>query len=434
MSDDILSGGAIDPSTDGPVPSNTDDRLRNVLEEQRIQQEQEAIGGSQFPIRSEPLPPIDAPIQVSPPPLPEFNFPSFEADISAAFDGTREIARQAAVDVLKRVTIDGQSPVIEGSSISFNTSQRSIASEDFGTGGNSNFLKPAYSTGRLDSPDFGSAKGFSDNSSSEAYARAEARRDAERMAAPDFDIMSSERQRGESRKDFKERQEKIEEIRKEKEEREKIIEKVREGDMSEVPSGYLPVSFSRADKKKKVLAFIATEFVGVVDQASGGERETELPSKSSYYEAGGEGGSCFGLGLYVKTPDSEDAPQEVWVGAGMIANQIPSGFSETDGKNISNGGSGYVWGEVNIDQETGEIVSVAVDGGGETPEDSDTAFYYTLGYYEYNEDSPTVTNYGCGSLDVVICRNWYAAEAPFYGVTINRCGCGGGGGGDSNNS
>lgn len=430
MSDDILSGGAIDQSTDGPIPSNTDDRSRDVIEEQRIQQEQEAIGGSTFPVRSEPLPPIDAPIQVAPPPLPELSFSSLGADLSAAFEDTREIARQAAVDVLKKVTIDGQSPVIEGSSISFNTSRRSIASEDFGTGGNSNFLQPAYSTGRLDSEDFGSTKGFSDSSSAGAYARAEARRDAERMAAPDFDVLSPERQRGESRKDFEERLEKTKEIREEKEKQEKILQRAREGDTTETPSGYIPVSLSRADKKKKVLAFIATEFVGVVKGGSGGERETDLPSKSAYYEAGGEGG-CFGLGLYVKSPDSGNGPEEVWVGAGTIANQTPSGLSETDGKNIANGGSGYVWGEVNIDQETGEIVSVDVDGGGETPENSDTAFYYTLGYYEYDEESPTVTNYGCGSLDVVICRNWYAAEAPFYGVTITRGGNGSGGGGSN---
>lgn len=425
MNDDILSGGAIDQSTDGPIPSNIDDRSRDVLEEQRIQQEQEAIGGSTFPVRAESLPPIDAPIQVSPPPLPELNFSSFEADLGAAFEGTREIARQAAVDVLKRVTIDGQSPIIEGSSITFNTSRRSIASEDFGTGGNPNFLKPAYSTGRLDSPDFGSSKGFSDNSSAEAYARAEARRDAERMSAPDFDILSPERQRGETRKDFKERQEQIKEIREEKEKQEKVLQRAREGDTTEAPSGYIPVSLNRADKKKKVLAFVSTEFIGVVKGGGGGERETSLPDKSSYYEAGGETDNCLGLGLYVKTPESENAPEEVWISAGTIANQIPSGFTKTDGKNIANGGSGDVWGEVNINQETGEIVSVAVTGGGETPEDSDTSFYYTLGHYEYGEDSPTVTNYGCGSLDVTVCRNWFAAEAPFYGVTINRCSCGG---------
>jgi hypothetical protein len=65
-------------------------------------------------------------------------------------------------------------------------------------------------------------------------------------------------------------------------------------------------------------------------------------------------------------------------------------------------------------------VSVAVTGGGTTPNDTDTSFYYSLGYYEYVDEAPTVTNYGCGSLDVTVCRNWFASEAPFYGVTINR--------------
>jgi hypothetical protein len=424
---DILSGGAIDESTSGPTPLKVDDRQRNVLEEQRIRQEQEAVGGTQFPPKTEPLPPIAEPPQVAPPPLPDINVPSFNLEFGGAAERQREIARQATIDVLKRVTIDGQSPIVEGSSISFNTSRRSITSEDFGTGGNPNFLQSAYSSGRLDSPDFGSIEGFRDNSSAEAYAGAEARRDAERMSAPDFDIMSPERQRGETRKDFEERQKKIEEIRAEKEKQEKTIQRAREGDISEIPSGYIPVSLNRADKKKKVLALIATEFVGVVEGGDGGERETVLPAKSDYYEAGGEGGSCFGLGLYVNSSsDSEDAPQEVWIGAGTIANQLPSGFDQSEGKSLASGGSGNVWGEVNINEESGEIVSVAVSSGGETPEDTNTAFYYTLGYYEYDGDSPIITNYGCGSLDVVICRNWFAAEAPFYGVTINRCSCNGG--------
>lgn len=130
--------------------------------------------------------------------------------------------------------------------------------------------------------------------------------------------------------------------------------------------------------------------------------------------------TCIGLALYVKDGD-------VWIGAGTVAGQIPSGFDQSDGKFIANGGSGNVWAEVNIDGDTGEIVSVSVDGGGNTPQNTNTSFYYTLGYYEYNGDSPSITNYGCGGIEVRICRNWFAAEAPFYGVTLSRCGCGGGG-------
>ena len=136
--------------------------------------------------------------------------------------------------------------------------------------------------------------------------------------------------------------------------------------------------------------------------------------------ADGEG-ICVGLALYIREDNA------IWIGAGTIDGQIPSGFNQMDGKYIANGGSGNVWAEIKIKEETGEIISVAVESGSFTPENTNTLFYYRLGYYEYNAGSATVTNYGCGSLDVTICRNWFAISAPFYGVTINRCGCSGGG-------
>jgi hypothetical protein len=138
----------------------------------------------------------------------------------------------------------------------------------------------------------------------------------------------------------------------------------------------------------------------------------------------GEGGgsACIGLVLYTKTIETS---QQVWISAGTVAGELPSGFDPTDGKNIANAGSGNVWAEVNIDGQTGEIVSIDVEKGTSTPENTDTAFYYTLGYYEYDSGTPNITNYGCGGIEVRICRNWFAAESPFYGVTLTRCGCGG---------
>lgn len=136
-------------------------------------------------------------------------------------------------------------------------------------------------------------------------------------------------------------------------------------------------------------------------------------------EGGGGEAPCIGLNLYVRIVQED---QEVWVGAGTIAGQLPSDFDEALGKSIASGGSGNVWVEVNINDKTGEIDSVAVSGGGATPESTDTSFYYTLGYYEYNDGTPAVTNYGCGSLDVTICRNWFTGNPPFYGVAFSRRG------------
>lgn len=133
-------------------------------------------------------------------------------------------------------------------------------------------------------------------------------------------------------------------------------------------------------------------------------------------ESSGSAG-CVGLALYKKTIGTTI---QVWIGAGTVAGNLPSGFDPAEGKSIAIGGSGNVWAEVNVSQTTGEVLSVAVNGGGTTPNDSDTSFYYTLGNYSYTDGVPTITNYGCGSLDVTVCRNWFTSEAPFYGVTINR--------------
>jgi hypothetical protein len=102
-------------------------------------------------------------------------------------------------------------------------------------------------------------------------------------------------------------------------------------------------------------------------------------------------------------------------------------MDQVEGQNVSSGGSGDVWAEVNVDQQTGEVTSVAVNGGSDTPENTDTAYYLTLGYYEFQsgDEPPTISNYGCGSVEARICRNWYAGESPYFGVTVTRC-CAGG--------
>jgi hypothetical protein len=154
--------------------------------------------------------------------------------------------------------------------------------------------------------------------------------------------------------------------------------------------------------------------------------ELEPDPVVSIAQEGAAGATCIGLSLYTKSTGGSNSQSQVWISAGTVGGELPSDFDESDGKNIANGGSGNVWAEVNIDQEDGSIVSVAVAGGASTPNNTNTSFYYTLGFYEYDGNTPTVTNYGCGSVEVTICRNWFAAESPFYGVRLSRCGCGGG--------
>lgn len=145
-----------------------------------------------------------------------------------------------------------------------------------------------------------------------------------------------------------------------------------------------------------------------------------LYKKPEIRAEGGAGGECIGLALYTKTVGTSNATTQVWVSAGTVAGQLPSGFNAADGKSVASSGSGDVWAKVEIDQDTGEITSVSVEGNGDTPTSTTTTTYYTLGYYEYEGTAATVTNYGCGSIDVIICRNWFAISSPFYGITLTR--------------
>ena len=120
------------------------------------------------------------------------------------------------------------------------------------------------------------------------------------------------------------------------------------------------------------------------------------------------------LGLYNNN-------NNVWIKAGNVANELPAGFDSQNGVFIASNGNSYVWAKIEINDSTGEINSREISSGTTVPSNTNTSFYYTLGYYEYRVDgTPILTNYGCGSLDVTVCRNWFAAEAPFYGVSFFR--------------
>lgn len=365
MSNDILSGGRIDESTDGPNPSSVDPRGQDILGEQKAKEQQDAVGGTQYAPRVEPPPPIPVAQEVAPP-LPVV--PSNVFNVSGSvLEEVREISRQAMVDAFKNVTINGQSPSMEGSTISFNvpppqpsasetfsfqngsatpvaptttptpspqqqpredtqavvvpppsrpreeTERRGVDSADFGTGGNAEFMQPAFSSlsdyttfgrppqetqerpSRLDAADFGSGPRLSEDrpsrlddadfgsgTLSDIEAKQEikreedrTRREEEKENRPNFDRESDIRQQGETMSEYKERQERLEQ---------KEIEKadVVEGEaiLTRESSGPIAVQLERADGQGKVFAFFRSDF-STLD-------EPTLP-KSKYYVGGGGG-------------------------------------------------------------------------------------------------------------------------------------------------
>ena len=429
MSDDILSGGRIDESTDGPNPPSVDDRSRNILQGQKAQQDQDAIGGTQFPPRVEPLPPIPVAPEVAPP-LPVV--PSFDFNFSGSpLEEVREITRQAIADAFKNVTINGQSPSMEGSTISFNvpppqasasesfsfqngnanpvvpttpptpspqqqpredtqavvvpppsrpreeTERRGVDSADFGTGGNAEFMQPAFSSlsdyttfgrppqetqerpSRLDAADFGSGPRLSEDrpsrlddadfgsgTLSDIEAKQEikreedrTRREEEKENRPNFDRESSIRQRGETPTEFKERQEQLKQDKIERAEREEKMARVRDGDLTEMPSGMIPVRFTRADGQRKILALMATELVGTVEGATAGERTLTLPPEDSFFEGGSGDSTIHPFKIYsrVNNGTSEvkvESASSVYSGFGSFTTTTITGLDSWTGATV----------------------------------------------------------------------------------------------------
>ena len=156
------------------------------------------------------------------------------------------------------------------------------------------------------------------------------------------------------------------------------------------------------------------EKLSVIENKSESSSEFEDIKQEIPYE---DVKQCYGFGLYLKD-------RAVWVNLGTVNGEIPENFDLVYGKKVAEGGTGVVYAKVEIDQEVGEIKKATIENGSNFPASSFNTFHYLLGRYELSANKAIVVNCGCGSIDVSICRNWFAKDPPFFGVTLTRCGCG----------
>lgn len=105
-----------------------------------------------------------------------------------------------------------------------------------------------------------------------------------------------------------------------------------------------------------------------------------------------------------------------------IAGDTPSGFSDGLKPFTISSGSGVIYAKMTINATTGVVSAVAVEQGSSTPTDTSTVFYEQLGGYSVTGSggSAVISAYNTryGPVAATICRNWYAAEAPFYAVSF----------------
>ena len=134
---------------------------------------------------------------------------------------------------------------------------------------------------------------------------------------------------------------------------------------------------------------------------------------------GGGGGGCNGFEL---TAGGTASALKVNVSSSTIAGQEPSGFT-AGSKEFSVSASGVIYAQVTVNSTTGAITARALNNGSSRPANTATVFHEQIGTYTVtgtgDARSVSVSNSRCGPVSVNICRNWYAAKAPFFGVSIS---------------
>ena len=155
---------------------------------------------------------------------------------------------------------------------------------------------------------------------------------------------------------------------------------------------------------------------GEVGIAGGGMASSGAASSSAEeVTGGGGGGGCNGLQLYV-------SGSNVLLSAAPIAGRILSVFNNGSAMLVGNTSEYFfVWVEIVIDEETGELTdsNITIESGPNQPDYSQ--FTSTKGFYILGNHSPSgITNYGCGGIDVTICKNWYRNAPPYYSLSIIR--------------
>lgn len=125
-----------------------------------------------------------------------------------------------------------------------------------------------------------------------------------------------------------------------------------------------------------------------------------------------EGTACGNLRVFSKMPEGQTTPH-LFVGVGQVGNVIIS--EDKDLGLIDSNKGKLVLAKVTLNGTDGtyeaEIVALA-----EVPEPTDTVVHFLLGAVS---DEGSVSQTACGPVTVTVCRNWYAGEAPYFGISVS---------------
>lgn len=125
-----------------------------------------------------------------------------------------------------------------------------------------------------------------------------------------------------------------------------------------------------------------------------------------------ESSTCGNLRVFSKSPEGQTTPH-LFVGVGQVGNVI-IGEDEDLGPIDSNKGK-LVLAKVTLNGTDGtydaEIVALA-----DAPSPTATVVHFLLGAVS---EEGSVSQTACGPFTVTVCRNWYASEAPYFGMSVS---------------
>ena len=230
-----------------------------------------------------------------------------------------------------------------------------------------------------------------------------------------FDPMSKRRQEGESRKEHKERKELILGFD------QQAQEALRNGDTTLLGKGYVPVLFSRADDKRKVLLRLDVTHSAVIEGAQSNERQGTLPSEDAYYLGGGGGDSGFHPFQVRLETDDEGAPlYRVELNSNLytgLANYNKQNITGLNFPSTPSEGFLSLFGVVS----NGVVTSASIQGPEAVPSDridfvssQQTSFNYLIAYLFKAGDSWKVRQLCFQDLTLIdICVNGVPCRYPF---------------------
>jgi hypothetical protein len=116
----------------------------------------------------------------------------------------------------------------------------------------------------------------------------------------------------------------------------------------------------------------------------------------------------------------DEAGTKVRVITSTLGGDVPAGFSPGDDPPyvLTVADADIVWGGITIDSGTGEITARWLDSGAEMPADTATDFHVRIGSVAVSSGVSSPVNDRYGPITATVCRNWFAAEAPYFGVTF----------------